>query len=252
MINFKNKKILITGATGGIGKALVKKFISLEGTVLATGTKTEKLEALKKEFPEINILKFDISDHSRIEEFIENVSSQLVGLDGIVNNAGITMDNLSLRMKNEEWQKVIDINLSSTFYLCKYAIKKMLKNKYGKIVNITSIVGHTGNLGQSNYAASKAGMVAMSKSLAIEYAKKNINVNCVSPGFIQSNMTDRIVESIKAVLTSRIPMSKLGSGEDVSNTVAFLSSDASSYITGETIHVNGGMYMGWQSYFLIY
>ena len=252
MINFKNKKILITGATGGIGKALVKKFISLEGTVLATGTKTEKLEALKKEFPEINILKFDISDHSRIEEFIENVSSQLVGLDGIVNNAGITMDNLSLRMKNEEWQKVIDINLSSTFYLCKYAIKKMLKNKYGKIVNITSIVGHTGNLGQSNYAASKAGMVAMSKSLAIEYAKKNITVNCVSPGFIQSNMTDRIVESIKAVLTSRIPMSKLGSGEDVSNTVAFLSSDASSYITGETIHVNGGMYMGWQSYFLIY
>jgi 3-oxoacyl-[acyl-carrier protein] reductase len=244
MINFKNKKILITGATGGIGKALVKKFISLEGTVLATGTKTEKLEALKKEFPEINILKFDISDHSRIEEFIENVSSQLVGLDVLVNNAGITMDNLSLRMKNEEWQKVIDINLSSTFYLCKYAIKKMLKNKYGKIVNITSIVGHTGNLGQSNYAASKAGMVAMSKSLAIEYAKKNITVNCVSPGFIQSNMTDRIVESIKAVLTSRIPMSKLGSGEDVSNTVAFLSSDASSYITGETIHVNGGMYMG--------
>ena len=162
----------------------------------------------------------------------------------LVNNAGITMDNLSLRMKNEEWQKVIDINLSSTFYLCKYAIKKMLKNKYGKIVNITSIVGHTGNLGQSNYAASKAGMVAMSKSLAIEYAKKNITVNCVSPGFIQSNMTDRIVESIKAVLTSRIPMSKLGSGEDVSNTVAFLSSDASSYITGETIHVNGGMYMG--------
>ena len=252
MINFKNKKILITGATGGIGKALVKKFISLEGTVLATGTKTEKLEALKKEFPEINILKFDISDHSRIEEFIENVSSQLVGLDVLVNNAGITMDNLSLRMKNEEWQKVIDINLSSTFYLCKYAIKKMLKNKYGKIVNITSIVGHTGNLGQSNYAASKAGMVAMSKSLAIEYAKKNITVNCVSPGFIQSNMTDRIVESIKAVLTSRIPMSKLGSGEDVSNTVAFLSSDASSYITGKTIHVNGGMYMGWQSYFLIY
>ena len=244
MINFKNKKILITGATGGIGTALVKKFISLEGTVLATGTKTEKLEALKKEFPEINILKFDISDHSRIEEFIENVSSQLVGLDVLVNNAGITMDNLSLRMKNEEWQKVIDINLSSTFYLCKYAIKKMLKNKYGKIVNITSIVGHTGNLGQSNYAASKAGMVAMSKSLAIEYAKKNITVNCVSPGFIQSNMTDRIVESIKAVLTSRIPMSKLGSGEDVSNTVAFLSSDASSYITGETIHVNGGMYMG--------
>jgi len=243
MINFKDKKILITGATGGIGKALVKKFLSLEGNVLATGTKIEKLDALKKEFPKINVLKFDISEHSKIEEFIENVSSQLTGLDVLINNAGINMDNLSIRMKDEEWKKVIDINLGSTFFLCKYAIKKMLKNKYGRIVNITSIVGHTGNLGQSNYAASKAAIIAMSKSLAIEYAKKNITINCVSPGFIQSKMTDNILESIKAVLTSRIPMSKLGTGEDVSNTVAFLSSDAASYITGETIHVNGGMYM---------
>jgi|TARA_Y100000782_G_scaffold40933_1_gene45347 3-oxoacyl-[acyl-carrier protein] reductase len=244
MINFKDKKILITGATGGIGKALVKKFVSLEGNVLATGTKTEKLNALKEEFPNINILKFDISDHSKIEEFIENTSSQLAGLDVLVNNAGINMDNLSLRMKDEEWKKVIDVNLGATFFLCKYAIKKMLKNKYGRIVNITSIVGHTGNLGQANYAASKAAIIGMSKSLAIEYAKKNITINCVSPGFIQSNMTDKIVESIKAVLTSRIPMSKLGTGEDVSNTVAFLSSDAASYITGQTLHVNGGMYMG--------
>ena len=244
MINFKDKKILITGATGGIGKALVKKFVSLEGNVLATGTKTEKLNALKEEFPNINILKFDISDHAKIEEFIENTSSQLAGLDVLVNNAGITMDNLSLRMKDEEWKKVIDVNLGATFFLCKYAIKKMLKNKYGRIVNITSIVGHTGNLGQANYAASKAAIIGMSKSLAIEYAKKNITINCVSPGFIQSNMTDKIVESIKAVLTSRIPMSKLGTGEDVSNTVAFLSSDAASYITGQTLHVNGGMYMG--------
>ena len=244
MINFKDKKILITGATGGIGKALVKKFISLEGNVLATGTKTEKLNALKEEFPNINVLKFDISDHSKIEEFIENTSSQLAGLDVLVNNAGINMDNLSLRMKDEEWKKVIDVNLGATFFLCKHAIKKMLKNKYGRIVNITSIVGHTGNLGQANYAASKAAIIGMSKSLAIEYAKKNITINCVSPGFIQSNMTDKIVESIKAVLTSRIPMSKLGTGEDVSNTVAFLSSDAASYITGQTLHVNGGMYMG--------
>ena len=244
MINFKNKKILITGATGGIGKALVKKFASLEGSVLATGTKIEKLEELKKEFSNINILKFDISDHSKIEEFVENVSSQLNGLDVLVNNAGINADNLSLRMKDEEWKKVIEVNLGSTFFLCKYAIKKMLKNKYGRIVNITSVVGHTGNLGQANYAASKAGINGMSKSLAIEYAKKNITINCVSPGFIQSKMTDNIVESIKAVLTSRIPMAKLGTGEDVSNTVAFLSSEAASYITGETIHVNGGMYMG--------
>ena len=252
MIDFKNKKILITGATGGIGKALVKKFTSLKGNVLATGTKNEKLDLLKKEFPEINILKFDISEHSKIEEFIENVNSQLTGLDVVVNNAGIALDNLSLRMKNQEWQKVIDINLTSTFLLCKSAIKKMLKNKYGRIVNITSIVGHTGNIGQANYAASKSGMIGMTKSLAIEYAKKNITLNCVSPGFIQSNMTDKILESIKAVLTSKIPMSKLGSGEDVANTVAFLSSDAASYITGETIHVNGGMYMAWQNLLINY
>jgi len=252
MINFKNKKILVTGATGGIGKALVQKFVSLEGNVLATGTKTEKLDALKKEFPNINVLKFDISDHSKIEEFIENVSSQLVGLDILVNNAGINMDNLSLRMKDDEWKKVIDLNLGSTFFLCKYGIKKMLKNKYGRIVNITSVVGHTGNLGQSNYAASKAAIVGMSKSLAIEYAKNNITINCVSPGFIQSKMTDGIIESIKAVLTSRIPMAKLGKGEDVANTVAFLSSDAASYITGQTFHVNGGMYMGCQKSVLIY
>ena len=252
MIDFKNKKILITGATGGIGQSLVKKFVDLQGNVLATGTKSEKLDLLKKNFPNINILRFDISEHSKIEEFIENVSSQLVGLDVLVNNAGINMDNLSLRMKDEEWKKVIDLNLGSTFFLCKYAIKKMLKNKYGRIVNITSIVGHTGNLGQANYAASKAGIIGMTKSLAIEYAKKNITLNCVSPGFIQSNMTDKIVESIKAVLTSRIPMSKLGTGEDVANTAAFLSSEAASYITGETIHVNGGMYMAWQNLLINY
>ena len=243
MINFENKKILVTGATGGIGNDIVKKFISLKGKVLATGTNEEKLENLKKNFPQLETLKFDISNHSDIENFIENASSKLGGLDVLINNAGITKDNLSLRMNNEEWERVIDINLSSTFYFCKYGIKKMLKNKYGRIVNITSVVGHTGNLGQSNYAASKSGIIGMSKSLAIEYAKKNITINCVSPGFIETKMTDKIKDDIKALLISRIPMSKLGSGEDVSNSVAFLASEAASYITGETIHVNGGMYM---------
>ena len=243
MINFKNKKILVTGASGGIGREIVKKFISLEGTVVATGTNLERLDLLKKDFPNVNVVKFDISEHSKIEEFIDNVFTQLSGLDILINNAGTNMVNLSLRMKDEEWQKVIDINLTSTFLLSKYAIKKMLKNKYGRIVNISSVVGHTGNLGQSNYAASKAGIVGMTKSLAIEYAKKNITLNCVSPGFIQSKMTDNIIESIKSVLTSKIPMAKLGNGEDVANSVAFLSSDQASYITGETIHVNGGMYM---------
>ena len=243
MINFKNKKILITGASGGIGRALVKKFVSLEGNVLGTGTKTEKLDLIKKNNPSIKVKKFDISDHSRIEEFIENVALELDGLDILINNAGINADNLSIRMKDEEWKKVVDVNLTSTFLLSKYAIKKMLKNKFGRIVNITSVVAHTGNVGQSNYSASKAGLIGMSKSLAIEYAKKNITVNCVSPGFIVSDMTMNIAEKVKLYLTSRIPMGKLGTGEDVSNCVVFLSSELASYITGETIHVNGGMYM---------
>ena len=242
-MNFEGKKILVTGATGGIGGAIVKKFLSLNASVLGTGTNLEKLNLLKNEFPILLTEQFDISKHEKIEEFIEKVFSSLGGLDILVNNAGITKDNLSLRMKSEEWQKVIDINLTSTFYLCKSAIKKMLKNKFGRIVNITSIVGHTGNVGQGNYSASKAGVVAMSKSLAIEYAKKNITVNCVSPGFIKTNMTDNISEKFKSELISRIPMNRLGTGEDISNTIAFLSSESSSYITGETIHVNGGMYM---------
>ena len=243
MISFKNKNILITGATGGIGNALIKKFVSLGGNVLGTGTKPEKLDQIKKEYPNIKVKKFDISEHSRIEEFLDDVILELGSLDILINNAGINIDNLSLRMKDEEWKKVIDINLTSTFLLTKYSIKKMLKNKFGRVVNITSIVGHTGNLGQSNYSASKAGIIAMSKSLAIEYAKKNITINCVSPGFIVSDMTLNIAEKVKLYLTSRIPMGKLGTGEDVSNCVAFLSSDQASYITGETVHVNGGMYM---------
>jgi len=245
MNNLENKNIIVTGASGGIGNSIVKKLNEAGANILASGTRIEKLEEIKKNFDNIKILKFDISQSDKIEEFIENATNELGGsLDCIVNNAGITQDNLAIRMSLDEWQKVININLTSTFLMSKFAIKKMLKNKSGKIVNITSVVGHTGNLGQANYTASKAGIVAMSKSLAIEYAKKNITINCVSPGFIQSKMTDGIVENIKAVLTSRIPMAKLGKGEDVANTVAFLSSDAASYITGETIHVNGGMYMG--------
>ena len=243
MINFNNKRILITGATGGIGGALVKKFVSLGGKVCGTGTKSEKLENLKKDNPDIKVKKFDLSEHSSIQEFVNTVVSELGGLDILINNAGMNVDNLSLRMKDEEWKKVIDINLTSTFLISKYSIKNMLKNKFGRIVNITSIVGHTGNLGQSNYSASKSGIIGMSKSLAIEYAKKNITVNCVSPGFIVSNMTDGIAEKVKQDLISRIPMAKLGKAEDVSNCVAFLSSDLASYVTGETIHVNGGMYM---------
>ena len=242
-MNLENKKILITGATGGIGNSLIKKFNDLGSTILATGTNEAKLENLKKKFPKIIVEKFKLDNHDKIDEFLEIVNKKMDGIDILVNNAGITLDNLSIRLTEENWKKVIDVNLTSTFLMCKFAIKKMLKKKYGKIINITSIVGHTGNLGQANYTASKAGILAFSKSLALEYAKKNININCVSPGFIKTEMTDKINEEFKKVLISKIPSGDLGSGEDVSNCVAFLASDMSKYINGETIHVNGGMYM---------
>ena len=242
-MNLTNKKVLITGATGGIGNCLVKKFDSFNTKIIATGTNEEKLDNLKKNFPNIQVEKFKLDHHDKIDDFINNVHDKLEGLDILVNNAGITLDNLSIRLTEADWKKVLDINLTSTFLMCKSAVKKMLKKKYGKIINITSIVGHTGNLGQANYAASKAGIIAFSKSLAIEYAKKNININCVSPGFIKTEMTDKINEEFKKNLISKIPSGNLGTGEDVSNCVAFLASDMATYINGETIHVNGGMYM---------
>jgi 3-oxoacyl-[acyl-carrier protein] reductase len=198
MNNLEKKNIIVTGASGGIGNAIIKKLNEAGANILASGTRIEKLEELKNNYENIKILKFDISQSDKIEEFIENATNELGGsLDGIVNNAGITQDNLAIRMNLDEWQKVININLTSTFLMSKFAIKKMLKNKSGKIVNITSVVGHTGNLGQANYTASKAGIVAMSKSLAIEYAKKNININCISPGFIKTAMTDKIDDKFK-------------------------------------------------------
>ncbi|MDC3349297.1 3-oxoacyl-ACP reductase FabG, partial [Candidatus Pelagibacter sp.] len=224
--------------------SIIKKLNEAGANILASGTRIEKLEELKKKFEKIKILKFDISQSDKIEEFIENATSELGGsLDGLINNAGITQDNLAIRMSLDEWQKVISINLTSTFLMSKFAIKKMLKNKSGKIVNITSVVGHTGNLGQANYTASKAGIVAMSKSLAIEYAKKNINVNCISPGFIKTAMTDKIDDKFKEVIVSKIPSARLGEPDDIANAVLFLSSEQSNYINGETLHVNGGMYM---------
>ena len=244
MNDLKDKNIIVTGASGGIGNSIVKKLNESGANILASGTKIEKLEELKKEYEKINILKFDISQSEKIEEFIENATKELGGsLDCIVNNAGITQDNLAIRMNLDEWRRVIDINLTSTFLMSKFAIKKMLKNKSGKIVNITSVVGHIGNLGQANYTASKAGIVAMSKSLAIEYAKKNINVNCISPGFIKTAMTDKIDEKFKETIISKIPSARLGEPEDIANAVCFLCSDQSNYINGETLHVNGGMYM---------
>ncbi len=244
MNDLKENNIIVTGATGGIGNSIIKKLYDSGANILATGTKNEKLEELKKKFTNIKVLKFDISQTDNIENFIEDATKQLGDkLDCVVNNAGITQDNLAIRMSIEEWTKVININLTSAFLISKFAIKKMLKNKKGKIINITSVVGHTGNLGQTNYTASKAGIVAMSKSLAIEYAKKNINVNCISPGFIKTAMTDKIDEKFKDVIISKIPSARLGEPEDVANAVIFLASSHSDYINGETLHVNGGMYM---------
>ena len=244
MSNLENKNIIVTGASGGIGNAIIKKLNEVGANILASGTRIEKLEELKKKYEKIKIVKFDISQSEKIEEFIDNATNELgESLDGIINNAGITQDNLAIRMSLEEWQKVIDINLTSTFLISKSAIKKMLKKKSGKIVNITSVVGHTGNLGQANYTASKAGIIAMSKSLAIEYAKKNININCISPGFIKTAMTDKLDDKFKEAIISKIPSARLGEPDDIANAVLFLCSSQSNYINGETLHVNGGMYM---------
>ena len=243
MINLENKNIILTGATGGIGVSIADTLINLKSNLIVTGTNEKKLEELKHKHPKIISIKQDISAHDELEGFIDKCSQELGDkIDVLINNAGITKDNLTIRMNKDEWDKVIDINLTSTFLLTKHTIKKMLKKKSGKIINITSVVGHTGNLGQVNYSASKGGILSMSKSLSLEYAKKNITVNCIAPGFIETAMTAKINEEYKSQLKSKIPLDKFGSPQDIANCAAFLCSDLSNYITGETIHVNGGMY----------
>ena len=243
MINLENKNIIITGATGGIGFSLVDTLVSLKANLLVSGTDEKKLNELKSKYKNIVIIKQDISAHDELEGFIDKCNTELgEKIDVLINNAGITKDNLTIRMDKNEWDTVININLTSTFLLSKYVIKKMLKKKSGKIINITSVVGHTGNVGQANYAASKGGISAMSKSLSLEYAKKNITINCIAPGFIDTVMTQKINEDYKNQLKSKIPLDRFGTPQDVANCTAFLSSELSDYITGETIHVNGGMY----------
>ena len=243
MIDLKNLNIVLTGATGIIGNSILDKLFLAGANVLATGTNEQKLKIIQEKYKNLNVLKFDFSDHKNIDKFVEDCAEILSNkIDILINNAGITQDNLSIRMKEEEWKKVIDINLTSTFLITKSVIKKMLKSKRGKIINVTSVVGHTGNIGQANYAASKAGIIAMAKSLALEYGKKNITINSVSPGFIISDMTAKISQEHTDLMKSRISLNKFGRPEDVANSIAFLSSNLSDYITGETIHVNGGMY----------
>lgn len=242
-INLKDKKIILTGGSRGIGLSILEKLYSIGSQILIIGSSKENLQKTKSKYPKILIEAFDLGDHDQITNLFKNCMHQLGGLDVLINNAGITRDNLAIRMSKDEWSKVIDVNLTSSFLMSQEAIKLMLKNKKGSIVNITSVVAHLGNAGQVNYASSKAALIAMSKSLAREYAKKNIRVNCISPGFIETDMTSVLKEDQKAMLLNNIPMGKMGEGNDIANGVVFLASDMSSYITGETIHINGGMYM---------
>ena len=243
LINLKSKKVFITGGTAGIGLSILESFYKLEADIFTIGTNVENLKTIQKNFQKIKTCNFNLENHQKIEELLKEAKEKLGGLDIVINNAGITKDNLAIRMSDEEWNKVININLTAVFLICKHSIKIMMKQNSGSIINISSIVGHTGNFGQANYSSAKAGIIAMSKSLAKEYAKKNIRVNCISPGFIDTKMTKSINEEFKKKLIENIPMGKLGNGNDIANCAVFLASDLSSYITGETIHVNGGMYM---------
>tara|TARA_B100000963_G_scaffold338408_1_gene335246 strand:- start:518 stop:1249 length:732 start_codon:yes stop_codon:yes gene_type:complete len=239
-----NNKIFITGASGGIGSAICQKFKNKNYTLILTSTSEEKILNLKKIYGENHFYyKVNLADSENLQDNLDIISQKHKDISIIVNNAGITEDNLIFRMKNDQWNKVIQTNLSSNYQIIKSLLPNMLKNKYGKIIGISSIVGSIGNPGQSNYVASKSGLVGLYKSIALEVAKRNINVNIISPGFISTNMTDNLTDEQKNLYLSKIPMSKFGKPDDIANLVYFLSNDDSSYITGQNFHVNGGMLM---------
>ena len=240
----KEKKILITGASGGIGKALSEVFIKSNCQIIFTSSNAIKLENLKKNFGKKHLYYFlDLSNSDSLIENIQKISDENKDIEILINNAGTTKDNLILRMKKDQWDDVININLNSNFHIIKSIIPNMIKNKRGKIIGITSVVAFTGNPGQSNYTASKSGMISMYKSLALEVAQRNININLIAPGFIESPMTYKLNENQRSVIMDKIPMKKFGSPNDVANLALFLASDNASYITGQTFHVNGGMLM---------
>jgi 3-oxoacyl-[acyl-carrier protein] reductase len=244
MFRLDGKRALVTGATGGIGEAIARRLCAAGATVLATGTRAEKLAGLADELgPKLLTEVGDLSNPAAPDALVAAAETRLGGLDILVNNAGITRDMLALRMKDADWQAVIDINLTACFRLARAALKGMLRRRAGRIITITSVVGVTGNPGQANYAAAKAGLIGMSKSLAIEVAERGITVNCVAPGFIITPMTDGLNETQQAALLARIPQRRLGSASDVAAAVAYLASDDAAYVTGQTLHVNGGMAM---------
>lgn len=244
MSDLSDKNALITGASGGIGSAIARRLHAAGAKVALSGTRQEPLERLAEELGErAYILPCNLSDMAAVEVLPKQAIETLGSLDILVNNAGITRDNLFMRMSDEEWQSVIDVNLTATMKLCKGALRGMMKSRWGRIINISSIVGATGNPGQGNYAASKAGMVGMSKSLAYEVASRGITVNVVAPGFIATAMTDKLADDRKEAILAQIPAGRMGAAEDIASAVAFLASDGSGYVTGSTLHVNGGMAM---------
>ncbi len=244
MFNLNGKVALVTGATGALGYAIAKK-LHQQGAVLAlSGTRVEKLESLAQELgPRAAVFPCDLTHSESVEQLVPRVEQRLGSLDILINNAGLTRDGLALRMKEEEWDLVLKVNLKSAFQLSQAALKGMLKRRHGRIINITSVVGVTGNPGQANYCAAKAGMIGMSKALALEVASRHVTINCVAPGFIASDMTQALTEKQKEHILSRIPQNRIGLPEDVAHAVVFLSSAEASYITGQTLHVNGGLAM---------
>lgn len=244
MFDLTGKTALVTGASGGIGGAIARALYGQGATVALSGTRVEPLEALKAELGErAHVLACDLSDAGSVEALPKAAAAAMGGVDILVNNAGITRDNLFMRMSDAEWAQVIEVNLTSSFRLCRAVLRGMMKARWGRIVNITSVVGATGNPGQGNYAAAKAGMVGMSKSLAYEVASRGITVNCVAPGFIATAMTDKLNDDQKAKILGQIPAGRMGTGEEIAAAVLYLASPEAAYVTGATLHVNGGMAM---------
>ena len=244
MFSLEGKKALVTGASGGIGGAIAEALYAQGATVALSGTRTGPLEELRDRLGErASVHPCNLSDMEAVDALPKTVEAALEGLDILVNNAGITRDNLFMRMKDEEWDAVIAVNLTATFRLCRASLRGMMKRRHGRIVNITSVVGTTGNPGQGNYCASKAGVVGMSKSLAQEVASRGITVNAIAPGFIATPMTDDLTDDQKTRILQTVPLGKLGDPVDVAAAVSYLASDEAGYVTGQTLHVNGGMAM---------
>ena len=244
MFNLSHKKALVTGASGALGAAIATRFHEQGAFVVLSGTRREALEALAQTLGERTlVLPCDLSNAEETNTLITRAEESVGHIDILVNNAGLTADGLLMRMKDEDWARVLEVNLTATFRLTRAVLRSMMKNRFGRILNITSIVGVSGNAGQTNYAASKAGLIGFSKSLALEIASRGITVNCIAPGFIDSPMTSVLPESTKESILKSIPLGYMGHANDISNAALFLASDEASYITGQTLHVNGGMLM---------